>query len=394
MSDNQDKQSGKPVGDDIVDMVSKAISSVDYERLGEMIGGTVDKAITEAKKGINKGRYEVQKQMKAASINAGKAPAQKPMRAPMAKTPLGTYSGPLMIAGCVVTVAASASVALVALAFGMGVVAQAAALGFLALGGYLGASAASVMKRVKRFGVYKKVLHGRAYCETAELADATGKSKRYTVKDLDKMIDKKMFPEGRFSDDDTVLLLSDEAYDAYETLMTGEREKARAAEEQRRREEENPVYKEVRLVIEEGEASLKEIAAANAAIADPAISAKLDRLEAVVRKIFEFIKKNPGQVMEMRRFMGYYLPTTLKLVNAYKDLEAQPVQGKNIRESKQEIEGTLDTISGAFEKLLDSFYEDTAMDVTSDISVMKSMFAQDGLSESGLSMQQEDQDEQ
>lgn len=82
--------------------------------------------------------------------------------------------------------------------------------------------------------------------------------------------------------------------------------------------------------------------------------------------------------------MGYYLPTTLKLVNAYKDLEAEPVQGPNIKRSKDEIEETLDTISSAFEKLLDSFYQDTAMDISTDISVMKTMFAQEGLTEDGL----------
>ena len=79
--------------------------------------------------------------------------------------------------------------------------------------------------------------------------------------------------------------------------------------------------------------------------------------------------------------MDYYLPTTMKLLNAYEELDKQDMQGENIKTAKQEIENTLDTINIAFENLLDSFYKETAWDVSSDISVLKTMFAQEGLTE-------------
>ena len=79
--------------------------------------------------------------------------------------------------------------------------------------------------------------------------------------------------------------------------------------------------------------------------------------------------------------MNYYLPTTLKLVNAYREFDEQPVQGENIRKAKQEIEDTLDTIISAFEKLFDSMFEDAAMDISTDISVLETMLAQEGLTE-------------
>ena len=82
--------------------------------------------------------------------------------------------------------------------------------------------------------------------------------------------------------------------------------------------------------------------------------------------------------------MEYYLPTTVKLLEAYEDLDGQPVQGANIISSKQEIEKTLDTLNVAFEKLLDSLFQDTAWDVSSDISVLHTMLAQEGLTEDGL----------
>ena len=79
--------------------------------------------------------------------------------------------------------------------------------------------------------------------------------------------------------------------------------------------------------------------------------------------------------------MEYYLPTAVKLLEAYKDLDAQPVQGENIISSKREIEETLDTLNGAFEVLLDDMFQDTAWDVSSDVSVLKTMLAQEGLTE-------------
>lgn len=87
---------------------------------------------------------------------------------------------------------------------------------------------------------------------------------------------------------------------------------------------------------------------------------------------------------DMRRMMDYYLPTTMKLLEAYEELDAQPVQGENIISSKKEIEDTIDTLNIAFEKLLDSLFQDTAWDVSSDISVLHTMLAQEGLTEDGL----------
>ena len=91
------------------------------------------------------------------------------------------------------------------------------------------------------------------------------------------------------------------------------------------------------------------------------------------------LKQKPEQLPKLRKFMQYYMPTTLKLVQAYQELDAQPAQGENIRQSKAEIEKTLDTINLAYEKLLDSFFEDAAIDIKSDITVLETMLAQEGL---------------
>ena len=79
--------------------------------------------------------------------------------------------------------------------------------------------------------------------------------------------------------------------------------------------------------------------------------------------------------------MGYYLPTTRKLLDTYRELDRQPVAGENISSTKREIESTIDTLNVAFEKFLDGLYEDKAWDISSDISVLNTVLAQDGLKE-------------
>ena len=82
--------------------------------------------------------------------------------------------------------------------------------------------------------------------------------------------------------------------------------------------------------------------------------------------------------------MSYYLPTTLKLLQAYQEFDAQPIQGENIKSAKTEISDTLDTITVAFKNLLDSLFEHEAMDISTDISALETMLAHEGLTEDGM----------
>ena len=92
-------------------------------------------------------------------------------------------------------------------------------------------------------------------------------------------------------------------------------------------------------------------------------------------------QKHPEIIPDLKKLMNYYLPMTVKLLDAYEEMDQQPVQGENIQASKKEIEDTLDTLNQAFEKLLDSVFQDTAWDVSSDISVLHTLLAQEGLTD-------------
>lgn len=132
-------------------------------------------------------------------------------------------------------------------------------------------------------------------------------------------------------------------------------------------------------MIAEGQAYLTRIRAANDRIEDPSISSQISRLEETSRKIFDFIGENPRKVSDVRKFLNYYLPTVLKLLDAYDKLTRQTIQGENITATTQRIEEIMTTVVKAFEKQLDRLFQDEALDISTDITVLEGMLAQEGL---------------
>jgi len=243
-----------------------------------------------------------------------------------------------------------------------------------------------MVRTVGRFRQYVSVLKDREFCDIKEIASATGRDVRKVLKDVKKMITKGWFCQGHLDEKESCLMVSEQAWNQYTALM--EDMKQRKAEEQaaqrKMQEEYDRLSPEVQKIVQAGDEYVRRIKAANDAIPGEVISAKISRMELLVDRIFDRVEQNPDSVNDMRRMMDYYLPTTMKLLEAYEELDAQPVQGENIISSKKEIEDTIDTLNLAFEKLLDSLFQDTAWDVSSDISVLHTMLAQEGLTEDGL----------
>ena len=124
---------------------------------------------------------------------------------------------------------------------------------------------------------------------------------------------------------------------------------------------------------------LRQLRQVNAAIPDPVMTAKIDRLEQLSARIFELAKKDPAKQAQLQKFMSYYLPTALKLLNTYAALPAQDVQGENITEAKQSIERSMDLLVTAFENQLDKLFQSDALDVSADVSALEGMLNLDGL---------------
>ena len=123
----------------------------------------------------------------------------------------------------------------------------------------------------------------------------------------------------------------------------------------------------------------KAMRALNDRIQDETISGQIDRLEEVSGKIFDYVKAHPEKLPQIRKFMSYYLPTTLKLLRSYDELSRQGVSGQNITGTMEKVEGMMATIVLAFEKQLDSLFGDQAMDISTDITVLDNMMAREGL---------------
>lgn len=135
---------------------------------------------------------------------------------------------------------------------------------------------------------------------------------------------------------------------------------------------------EIDALIQERERAVSEMRRLNDAIADEKISAQIDHLEETTGKIIDHVAANPKKLPQIRRFMSYYLPTTLKLLNAYDRMDSTGVAGDNIRSTKERVERMMDTLVVAYDKQLDALFRDEAMDISTDITVMENLLRQEG----------------
>ena len=132
-------------------------------------------------------------------------------------------------------------------------------------------------------------------------------------------------------------------------------------------------------MLKDGRLAIQEMKRLDDNIADPGISADIVRLEQVCQKIFDEVKRDPKKLPQIRRFMDYYLPTTLKLLNSYDRMSGTGVSGANIDSTLAKVEGMMRTVVAAFEKQLDSLYGAEALDISTDITVLETMMAREGL---------------
>lgn len=136
---------------------------------------------------------------------------------------------------------------------------------------------------------------------------------------------------------------------------------------------------EVDAVIKERDRAVSEMRRLNDSIADEKISAQIDHLEEVTRKIIDLVASKPEKLPQIRRFLDYYLPTTLKILNAYDRMDSTGISGSNIDATKSKVEKMMDTIVCAYDKQLDSLFGEEALDISTDITVMENLLAREGL---------------
>lgn len=394
-------------GEQIKKLVQDAVDGKDFSQLSSMITSVVNDAVgsvqaamqdniyqhtnREAADRIRRNMQEKQEKARAAEKEKAVVPVKTKLRVP------GEISGNVMkwtgfsVSGMLgfslVILAASAA------ALGFSIAVPGSILAVLFAGslsvGICGRNKAALAKRFRR---YREVIGNRTYCLIEELASAIGENYKFVRKDLRKMIGKGFFQTGYLDRKETMLITDSDTYQQYLTAQTEyerremtnqaareEEAKKKARMEEEQKESDGRLTPKCREVVEEGRRYIRHIHECNEKIPGEAISAKLDRLELVITRIFREVERRPETADDMKKMMSYYLPTTQKLLDAYCEMDDQPIAGQNIESTKKEIEATLDTLNTAFENFLDSFFEEKAWDISSDITVLQTMLAQEGL---------------
>ena len=142
-------------------------------------------------------------------------------------------------------------------------------------------------------------------------------------------------------------------------------------------------------LIRQRDLALSEMHRLNDSIEDPKISAQIDHMEAVTAKIIAHVVEHPRKLPQIRKFLNYYLPTTLKLLHAYDRMDAAGISGANIDGTMGKIETMMDTVATAFDRQLDALFGDEALDISTDITVMENMLAREGLAGESLRAEQQ-----
>lgn len=271
--------------------------------------------------------------------------------------------------------------------------------------------------RLKRY-VAELKRRGKSYCEMEELSRSCGRTTGFVRKDIKKMIGLGMLPDVRMDKKGSWLLLDDETYRQFQlfekaqaqeaeegaegsgvrTWLKGIGKKWGKSQKEKNEQESGGEQRDIReegcdearggakdspldTAVRQGEEYMSTLRRLRESMPGDPVDARLLRLETILGHLFATLKKHPEQMDEMERFMEYYLPTTVKLAESYREFAAVEFPGENIRQAREKILVTLDTINQAFEGLQDDLYQDAAFDAMTDASVLQTMLARDGMGE-------------
>ena len=253
--------------------------------------------------------------------------------------------------------------------------------------------------RLKRVDRYIQLCGSKMYGEIGQLAAGIQKSRGWVLRDIRRMLQLGIFPQGHLDEQGTTFMLNDVIYKQYQDAERARQFREREAlpmQEQRPltpgelvEQEQKARQQELNQMIAEGMECIRKLRDMNDAIEGEVISAKLYRLENLLKEIFDKVREYPDQMSQMHKLMDYYLPTTLKLVEAYREFDEVSVPGEDILSAKAQIEKTLDTINEAFTELLNNLFRNRVFDVTTDAQVLETMLVQEGLAKESISKELE-----
>ena len=239
----------------------------------------------------------------------------------------------------------------------------------------MGACATKNFRRLGRFQRYLHLLERSDFCLIDELAEFSGYTKRFVSKDMQRMLKKGFLPQAHLTPDRSMIILTKECYERYifeqrqrkflgDALMKGQKVE---------------LIEETSSTLKEGRDFMTKVRTALNSVRDEEVKGQIHRIESIVSQIFSHIEKHPEQAGNLRRFNEYYLPATLKLLKVFSELEVHNIEGSNIASTKEEIKNSLELIHKGFETLFNNLFAGISIDVSSDIAVLNTLLASDGL---------------
>ncbi len=378
-------------GSDILKSVTKAIDTNDYSKLASEISRTVKSVSIQQRTTYASGRQPVytyqNKQPRQRTVVVNNTYVQPPKATPFFQKRVSKGAGIALM-----TIAGFSELFIFLPLLGLWAVNVPAGITGTALavfGGFLTFAGYKRYKLAKKFHQYGNILGNAEYFAISDLAKAVVKSDAEVRKDIKDMISAGFLPRAKMDATESTCMITDAAYQMYlgaetDRIAREQRQAKEAAVLNRNQAANDGLDPKVREIIKEGNEYITFVRQINDLVPDTEeMSNKLYKLESIMNKIFEQVKKEPGTADDLHKLMNYYLPTTKKLLTAYVELDKQAGLGENVQQTKAQIDSAMDTINSAFENLLDSLFQDMAWDIASDISVMKTMMAQDGLTSDG-----------
>lgn len=236
-------------------------------------------------------------------------------------------------------------------------------------------------RKTRRLINYRNVLNDRSYARMDELSAATGNDINYVYKDVQSMIRSGALEGASISPDGKRVFENQVAYRAYCSACEAAQQNA----QQTRQEAEKPsAPNSESATMQDCRNFLRDLRKEKKRIDDTPVLEQVEVLEKQAELVIQWLEKKPASEPAIKRFSGYYMPTTIKLLHTYNEVDAQADQSAVASDIQKDICGILYTINKAFLALQDSFLKDTALDVSAEISAMEAVLAQDGLTEDGL----------
>ena len=229
---------------------------------------------------------------------------------------------------------------------------------------------------------YRDLCKDKQYESVDTIANSTGASREKVIKNIKKILKKGFFPEGFLDEQETTFMVSKEVYEQYLLAENGRKAKEQEDLERVKNNQMTTAEQtELDVMIMKGNQYIDRLRQLNNNIPGEVITAKLSRLEGLLGEIFDRVREHPEQMVNCRKLMDYYLPTMIKLVEAYEEYDKVSQPGEDIKAAKTEIEKTLDIINQAFVELLNKLFQNSVWDVKAEANVLKTMLRQEGLAD-------------